>query len=98
MLSRSRIIGVALVLGGFLWLCWDSFRLFAPQPPLLRPYRLGPPIDPATTVSFSDLLHAIDELDSRFLFLFPGCIIVAGSLVLLFTFRRKVSPNGDAHI
>ncbi len=98
MFSRSRVIGFALLLGGFLWLCWDSFSFLVPPPPLLRPYKLGPPIDPAASFSYRDLLHTIGELDSRFLFLFPGCIILAGGLLLAFAFRRKVSSDSDANI
>jgi hypothetical protein len=101
MFSR-RTVGFTLLVGGFVWLCCASFSPRPEIPPLLRPYTIGPAVA-AEPFSYRDLLRRIDDFiaggpESQILFIYPGCTMLVGGLLLAYAPRRKASSDGTANI
>ena len=95
---RTRTIAITLLIVGFLWLSWDSlsFLTATPQPLLVR-YVIEP-MDPSKDTLYRRAVDAIRELDSRFAFLLPSCIIITGVLLLIYAWRHAVPSNDSTTI
>ena len=100
MFSSLRIGGLIILFAGFVWLCLDCFIARPRMRPVIHAHFQKFAKDENRTFVRRDIMTEIHDVaeevsDAQPSFLYPGCVMLVGSLILAFAPPRHGS---DAHI